>query len=138
MFDGDAGIAFDIDGSAGKAFRLYTAAFDRKADAEGLGFWIKAMDNHVALVDIASLFISSPEFVSMYGANSSNETFVSLLYKHVLHRELDQEGNDFWVNGLNNGASRGAILADFSESNENVAQVASIIAAGVEYQVYPG
>lgn len=138
VFDGNAGIAFDMDGSAGKAFRLYTAAFDRKADTEGLGFWIKAMDNHVALVDIASLFISSPEFVSMYGANSSNETFVSLLYKHVLHRELDQEGSDFWVNGLNNGASRGAILAHFSESNENVAQVESIIAAGVEYQVYPG
>lgn len=133
VFDDASGIA--LDKSAAQVFRLYTAAFDRTADKKGTGFWLAAMDNGVSLVDIASLFIGSPEFASMYGSNSSNERFVSLLYKHVLHRELDQAGSDFWVNGLDNGASRANILTGFSESIENVAQVEMIIATGVHYQV---
>ncbi|QEI08658.1 DUF4214 domain-containing protein [Pigmentiphaga aceris] len=133
VFDETNGIAFDE--SAAKVFRLYTAAFDRTADKEGTGFWLAAMDNGVSLINIASSFIGSPEFEGMYGANSSNEHFVSLLYKHVLHRELDQAGSDFWVNGLDNGVSRARILTEFSESIENVAQVETIIATGVQYQV---
>ena len=40
----DGIIAFDDDGLAGQAYRLYQACFDRIPDALGLGFWIKQLD----------------------------------------------------------------------------------------------
>lgn len=40
----DGTYAFDVDGNAGQAYRLYQAAFDRTPDTSGLSHWIKAMD----------------------------------------------------------------------------------------------
>ena len=37
----DGGIAFDLNGTAGKAYRLYQAAFNRTPDLAGLGYWIE-------------------------------------------------------------------------------------------------
>ena len=70
----------------------------------------------------------------MYGANSSDTQFVNLLYSHVLHRTPDAGGNAYWLNALANGNSRGAVLASFSESPENIAQTAQLIANGIQYQ----
>ena len=40
----DKTLAFDLDGNAGQAYRLYQAAFDRVPDQGGLGYWIDEMD----------------------------------------------------------------------------------------------
>ena len=34
-------LALDINGTAGQVYRLYQAAFDRKPDLVGLGYWIE-------------------------------------------------------------------------------------------------
>lgn len=34
---------------------------------------------------VASGFIASDEFATVFGTNSTNDIFVSLLYRHVLH-----------------------------------------------------
>jgi len=129
----DSVIAFDLDGNAGKVFRLYQAAFNRKPDASGLGFWITAMDNGTSLHTIANDFMASAEFVSLYGANPSNEAFVTSLYNNVLHRAPDQSGYNFWVTALNNGTPRANVLIDFSESAENRAGVLPAMAEGIIY-----
>lgn len=125
-------LAFDGDGSAGQAYRLYKAAFDRSPDNGGLSFWIDALDRGVGdLIWAANFFANSPEFVSSYGA-TSNSAFVNLLYQNVLDRPGEAAGIAFWVGELDSGArSRAKVLADFSESAENRANVIGVIETGI-------
>ncbi|CAN7719226.1 DUF4214 domain-containing protein [Pseudoduganella sp. LjRoot289] len=133
---GGHNIAFDTDGNAGQAYRLYQAAFDRAPDLPGLGFWIHAMDGGVALRDVAASFLGSPEYAGLYGSNPSATEFVAELYQNVLHREPEQAGFDFWVHALGAGVARSQLLVDFSESPENVAQVIGAIQNGIAYVPY--
>lgn len=134
----DASIAIDINGIGGQAYRLYKAAYDRAPDLAGVGFWMAKMDQGVSLSAVAADFITQKETTDLYGANSSNTTFVNLLYQHVLHRPLDQAGADFWVKGLDNGVTRGEVLKGFSESGENIAQLVAVINNGFEYIPFLG
>ncbi len=130
----DKSIAIDIDGNGGQAYRLYSAAFDRAPDLEGLGFWMDARDNGVELDHIANEFLNSKEFVTKFGANQTNEQFLTRLYDYVMNRTPDGEGYQFWLDALEVGVSRAHLLAQFSESNENRGNVIDIIANGFEYQ----
>lgn len=121
---------------AGSAYRIYKAAFDRAPDAGGLGFWIDAMDDGASLLTVAAGFISSPEFQKLYGANLSDRDYVTKLYNNVLDRNPDQGGYDFWLGALANGATREDILVNFSESKENIANVADLIANGIQYEAW--
>ncbi|UTY59850.1 DUF4214 domain-containing protein [Massilia sp. erpn] len=132
----DATIALDINGNAGDTYRLYQAAFNRKPDAGGLGFWIAQADRGTSMTDIAASFITSQEFINLYGANPSNATFLNALYNNVLHRAPDQGGYNFWLTQLNNGASRAAVLASFASSQENRDGVAASLTHGITYTVY--
>jgi len=73
----------------------------------------------------------------MYGNNPTDTTFVTLLYQHVLGRTPDQGGYDFWLNDLQ-VETRAQVLAHFSESAENIANVAGVISNGIIYQPYTG
>ncbi len=135
----DTSIATDIDGNGGEMYRLYRAAFDRAPDLKGLGFWIAGRDNGVELESIAAQFLTSPEYAQTYGSNLSNGQFLTQLYANVLHRTPDQSGYAFWLNALNNeGESRAHLLAQFSESSENQAQVIGSIQNGFEYTLWTG
>jgi hypothetical protein len=115
----DKALAFDLDGNAGQAYRLYQAAFDRVPDQGGLGYWIDQMDGGMRLSQVATGFINSAEFKSLYGNNPTNGEFVTLLYDNVLHRAPDTAGYAFWMNELSHGMSREQALTGFSESTEN-------------------
>lgn len=134
----DSHIALDIEGSssAGAAYRLYQAAFDRTPDAAGLGYHIAALDNGWGLGDVATGFINSPEFQSMYGTDISETEFVTLLYNNVLDRAPDEQGLEYHVNRLENGANREAVLVGFSESPENQLNLLGKIENGFEYMVF--
>jgi Domain of unknown function (DUF4214) len=136
----DTNVAFDTDvwDNAGSAYRLYTAAFDREPDEVGLGYWIEQLDNGASLQLAASGFIHSAEFESLYGANASDTTFVTKLYNNVLDRNPDQGGLDYWLYQLDNGMSRESALINFSESGENVQNVAPLIVNGIHYQDWLG
>ncbi|WP_137172104.1 DUF4214 domain-containing protein [Massilia sp. HP4] len=134
----DSALAFDVDGSAGKAFRIFQAAFDRAPDLTGLGFWIDRMDGGMSLQDVAAGFIRSDEFTGKYGALGA-DAFVTALYGNVLDRQPDQEGLDFWTKLLAGGddlAARATVLANFSESKENVGNLAELIANGITFIPY--
>lgn len=119
----DSAIAFDADGVAGQAYRLYQAAFNRKPDLGGLGYWISQLDAGLSLNVVADSFLLSEEFKLTYGANLTNDRFLTLLYNNVLHRNPDADGYAYWSGILNSGVARSTVLIGFSESAENRAQV---------------
>ncbi len=132
----DFNLAFDIDGNAGQSYRLYQAAFDRTPDTNGLGYWIAELDGGKTVYDAASTFVVSDEFQSMYGPDSSNETFINALYMNVLDREADAGGYEYWLNEMAAGETRAEILVHFSESAENKANVFDQIANGITYDTW--
>ncbi|WP_338766515.1 DUF4214 domain-containing protein [Massilia sp. METH4] len=136
----DKSVAFDIakGDNAGDMYRLYEAAFDRNPDAGGLGFWISASDRGYDNLYIAGQFMASQEFINKYGANTSNNDFLTSLYNNILDRPYDQGGFDFWMNALNSGASRAEVLNEFAQSPENIAGVIGEIQNGIEYTLYLG
>ncbi|MEJ6020819.1 DUF4214 domain-containing protein [Ramlibacter sp. PS4R-6] len=125
-------LAFDINGNAGMAYRLYQAAFDRKPDVGGLSYWIHAIDGGQSVRDAAAYFATSPEFNSKYGP-LDNQHYAAQLYTNVLHRTPDAGGLQYWVDSLNKGTSRAEVLIGFSESAENQANVIGVIEDGIYY-----
>jgi hypothetical protein len=139
QFD-DTGVALDITGSAGQAYRLYQAALDRPAESAGLGFWIYQLDRGLTLDDMVQDIINTqPEFIQKYGSNPTDAQFVNLLYQNVLHRAPDAAGYDFWVKALtNHDTTHVGIVKFFSESPENQAQVIGTIQDGIAYTPWHG
>lgn len=127
----DGNLALDMSGNAGQAYRLYQAAFDRKPDTDGLGYWIRLLDGGTTLTDAASGFLKSAEFSSVYGNSVSDGDFIAKLYQNVLHRAGEASGAAYWLSQLQAGKSKAAVLADFSESVENVAAVSASIKDGI-------
>jgi hypothetical protein len=138
----DTNIALDIskDQTAGSAYLLYQAAFNRHPDTPGVGYWIAQLDKGANLVtDVAQAFINSPEFIGLYGANPSVANYVNLLYQNVLHRAGETGGVNYWNGQLtNNIFSRAQVLEYFAASPENVVAVAPDIAQGIQYQQWVG
>lgn len=134
---GDGMVALDVDGSAGQAYRLYQAAFDRTPDKVGLGFWIDILDHGAPLKEAARDFVGSQEFKDLYGANLGDAQFVDALYQNVLHRPAEGAGFDFWMSSLQI-VSRAEVLVNFSESAENWAQVVGSIQNGIDYVHWAG
>ena len=139
MHFGDSSLAFDLDGSAGQAYRVYKAAFDRdpmQNDLGGLGFWISQIDNGMDMVEVAARFIDSAEFRSLYGQNPTNGEFLNKVYLNVLDRLPDAGGYSWWLDQLDNNPDKTweKVLADFSESPENQTNVAELIGNGIQYE----
>jgi len=135
----DADVALDIDGTAGQLFRLYQAIFDRKPDLAGLGWWLDAMDKGLTLTKAAELFAQAPEYKAMYGENPNNADLIAKLYEHALHRAPEADGLAWWKDILDNHkASLGEVLAGFSESPENYAQVIGSMQNGIAYIPFHG
>lgn len=130
------GIALDINGIGGQAYRLYQAAFNRTPDKGGVGFWMSAMEKGFTLKQVAEQFISSAEFKSLYGDKPSDAEFVNLLYQNVLHRAGEAGGVNFWLGVLANGLDRAEVLASFSESPENQSNTLVVIGDGFVYTPY--
>lgn len=130
----DTALALDIDGHAGEVYRLYQAAFARTPDKEGLGFWFEQRDAGADLLSIADQFLYSAEFQQRYGTDPSSADFVGALYQNVLGRPAESSGFDFWVETLDSGRiSREQVLASFSESAENKANLIEVIGQAIEY-----
>jgi hypothetical protein len=147
----DKGLAFDADGMGGKTYRLYKAAYDRAPDAGGVGFWMHYLDTGFDLVRAATNFLNSNEFRTLYDNDPATpgyqepsiERYVTKLYRHVLQRQPEGAGYQFWVDAMynKNGAygkawSRAEVLLEFAESAENKVNVVGAIQAGFEYTPY--
>lgn len=127
----DSSLRMDVDGTAGKIYRLYQAAFNREPDSGGLAMWINAADQGWTMDAIAQEFINSAEFKKMYGEKPGNTELVKKIYQNVLHRDGDPGGITFWTNVLQN-TKLSTVLLGFSESRENQDGVAARIASGIK------
>ncbi|MRV72064.1 DUF4214 domain-containing protein [Duganella sp. FT92W] len=137
MYPTVTGVAYDIDGNAGKVYRLYKAAFDRTPDDKGFSFWLQHADKGLSMAEIGKTFTQSQEFRDLYGAAPSNADFVNHLYHNVLHRDPEPEGYNFWLTALNEKRATPADLLNiFAESKENTEAVAELIGNGIKYQQY--
>jgi hypothetical protein len=139
----DKVIALDTEGTAGKAYRVYKAAFNRdpmQGDTSGLGYWIGQMDSAMDLIEVSARFVDSKEFRDLYGNNPTNAQFLTKLYQNVLGRDPEATGYNWWLNELNTNPSKtkAKALADFAESGENQAGVASLIGNGITYEPWVG
>jgi hypothetical protein len=133
IFFNDVIVELDVGGNAGKAFRLYQAAFDRKPDRDGIVFWSGVMDLGNSPVVVAAEFLKSAEFKSLYGSTTSNTQLITLLYQHVLHRAPDPGGLAFWKAILDKDpAATAQVLVEFSESAENKDQTADSVKNGID------
>jgi len=138
----DTNIALDISPTqtAGSVYMLYQATFNRKPDAAGLGYWINAVDKGANIIkDVASFFVTSPEFVAKYGSNPSNASYVDNLYQNVLHRGGEAGGVAYWNQELNAGRiTKAAVLEAFATLPEGASLVAADIAHGIAYTQWVG
>ena len=133
----DTAIALDTSGVGGQAYRIYQAAFNRKPDLGGLGFWISGMDGGLALITVAQGFVNSAEFKAVYGTSPTNAEIVTRFYDNVLGRAAESGGYNYWLGILDSGqGSVAGVLAAFSESAENQAGVIGVIGSGIEYTPY--
>jgi hypothetical protein len=122
----------DVQAHADQVHRLYDL-FNREPDQQGLNSWTKALSEGASLTSLAGGFLFSGEFTTRFGAvgSLSNEAYVNVLYENVLERSADAGGFAGWVNSLNQRASREAVLIGFTESPENQAQIAPLLASGI-------
>jgi Tol biopolymer transport system component len=133
----DATVAYDIDGTAGQAYRLYQAAFNRTPDAGGLGFWIAQMDDGMGINAVAQAMMGSNEFTALYGTAPSNAALVDKFYLNVLHRSGEPAGVQYWNDMLDTKAVTPAqVLALISEGSENQAALIGTIENGIAYLPY--
>lgn len=130
----DTSLALDIDGTSGKAYRLYRAAFARTPDLPGLSYWITAMDAGTTPEAVAIEFAKSTEFKTVYGAAPANADIVARYYQNVLGRQGEPAGVAYWVGLLDSKAATIAqVLYGFSESAENKDAVQATIGLGIAY-----
>jgi len=108
----------------GDVYRLYKATLNREPDSGGFVNWMNLLDTEATnLETVAQGFINSSEFQKTYGS-LDNTQFATMLYRNVLGREPDQGGLAGWVDALNRGASRAAVVVGFSRSGEFITNTA--------------
>jgi hypothetical protein len=103
----------------GSTFRLYRGYFLRPPDTEGLRYWVTKVRSGTRIAAASSSFAASSEFKRRYGA-LTNAAFVDRVYTNVLGRPGDAGGRQYWLQKLDAGTTRGAMMASFTESSENI------------------
>lgn len=96
--------------------RFYQQCLGRDPDAPGLAGWVDALLNGtLSGADVANGFIFSEEFLNRY---TTNEDFVTILYRAFFDREPDSGGYTGWLNALYDGQTRAFVLDGFLNSVE--------------------
>jgi hypothetical protein len=102
-------------------YEMYQASFDRIPDNAGFVYWANYADAHNSTApQLADIFMASSEFTAKFGANPTNNAFVTELYTNVLGRAPDVTGLAYWEVQANAGTPRDQLLVDFATSAENV------------------
>ena len=98
------------------ATRLYTCCLGRDPEEKGLQYWALALTNlEKTGAQAADEFFNSEEFKSL---NTSDEEYVTRLYKTFMDRDAETEGGAYWIGQLKSGVSRSYVLSKFVVSKE--------------------
>ena len=83
--------------------QLYTAYFNRVADAAGVEYWLNEMNNNGwSIDDVANTFSQQTEYSDLY-SGLSNTQIVEKVYQNVLNRDGEAAGVEYWSGEWDNG-----------------------------------
>ncbi|SEC68013.1 protein of unknown function [Rhizobiales bacterium GAS188] len=128
VFQSQAGVFVPSEADSQIA-RLYYGLFNHAPDPNGLAYWENSFAQGEPLVNIATDFINSAEYAAKFGT-LDNAQFVTALYEGALGRSLDPIGGQYWINSLDQGASRPSVAINIAESSEATDHLSSQIEAG--------
>ena len=101
----------------------YQSFLNRAPEPGGLAYWLGQLQSGRTPDQVAAGILGSVEYFADNG--STNQGFVSALYRNVLGRTPDSGGNTFWLNALASGVSRTQVAFDFLTSPEAAAKQAT-------------
>jgi len=139
-YDSEEVLALDVGAGhvPGQTYRLYQAAFAREPEPAGVLYHVNDIEiNGKSLYQVSNNFLASPEFISKYGANLSDEDYINALYKNVLGRTAQEFEVEFYTDNFNKDITdfgwmdRAIALIGFAESPENISLVANQIDNGI-------
>lgn len=93
---------------------LYHALLGRNADAAGLEYWFDVAETHESLHAIAGGFLGSAEYTAK---DQDDAEFIDALYAGLFGRDADAAGADYWLDRLEDGASRADVATAFAEAS---------------------
>ncbi len=120
QLDGDDVLIFAANEKQAAVANLYHALLGRNADAGGLEFWYDHADGTTTLHTIASGFLESAEYTAK---DQDDAEFVDALYAGLFGRPADAAGADYWLDRLEDGASRADVATAFAEASVDGAEV---------------
>lgn len=99
---------------------FYRTTLGRDPDTGGLSNWIGELrSKRLTVAQVAAQFYASDEFY-LFHAGATNQSWVTELYRQILHREPDAGGLTAWTNLTNSGRmNRGQIAENFYQSTES-------------------
>ena len=96
--------------------RLYQLCLNREPDQKSLAVWVGELLNGTKTgADVAWGFIFSQEFINR---NTTDEEYLSILYRALLNRDLDEGGYTLWLQRLSDSTAREDILNGFLFARE--------------------
>jgi hypothetical protein len=96
--------------------RFYQQCLGRKPERAGLEGWTNDLLNQLRTgAEVSEGFIYSPEFINK---NTTNEEYLTILYKAFFNREPDPAGWALWLAELYRGTSRDVVLNGFIYARE--------------------
>ena len=96
--------------------RMYQVCLGRDADEAGRNDWVNRLQaGQVKGADVAYGFVFSTEFKKM---NLCDSCFVDAMYQAFFGRTADEAGKTDWMNRLQLGETRGAVMTGFVSSEE--------------------
>lgn len=108
---------------------LYVTIFNRASEKGGNVFW-QGAGNSVA--DVANQMLNTTAARQFFGTTiNDNQSFIDVLYRNVFSKADDSNG--FWVNKLNNGESRGAVIEQIIRVSNELAQVPNPLPEAIQF-----
>ncbi|MFN8017046.1 MAG: DUF4214 domain-containing protein [Acidimicrobiales bacterium] len=114
--------------------RLYRAYFGRVPDYGGATYWAGKHRGGMRLRNISQAFATSSEYQRTYGS-LDDAGFLDQVYRSVLGRPADPQGQAYWTAKMAKGFPRGEVMVAFSESSEYVRTSAAWVNT---FEVYAG
>jgi hypothetical protein len=117
------GIATSAESATDYVTNCYKVYLGRTPDSGGLNFWLGQLKSGRTPNQVAASILGSPEYFARAG--STNQGFITALYRDVLGRDADTSSNTFWLNALASGVSRTTVAFDFLTSPEEAGNQAA-------------
>ncbi|MBZ0332068.1 DUF4214 domain-containing protein [Halomonas sp. ANAO-440] len=119
----------DLESVIDPVVRFYTGMLGRAPDREGAEYWVGQLNAGHSMVDLAQAFLNSGELTQQLAHHGGGDAaLVEVLYRHVLGREPDELGRDYWLGELSSGRLDPAELAlAFTASSEYATSSYSLV-----------